>query len=75
MVCVSLASMKVCIVGSNFFMKVIELLLTMAVVVLKSFAKDVELFLMMVNEVMMEVEVVVLSKIDITQFVETRAKE
>ena len=77
MVCVSLASMEVCIVGSNFFMKVVEQLLMMAVVVLNSFAKDVERFLTMMYEVMVEVVVVVLNKIDVqvTQFVETRAKE
>ena len=67
--------MGACIVGINFFMEVVKLLLRMAVVVLKSVVEDVELLLMIVYEVMVEVVVVALSKIDVAQFVETRAKE
>ena len=67
--------MKACNVCSNLFMEVVEPLLRMAVVVLKSVAEDVELLLMMVYEVMEEVLVIVLSKTDVTQFVETRTKE
>ena len=66
--------MSACVVGNNFFMEVVDPLLIMAGCVVKSVVEDVELLLMMACEVMAEV-VVVLGKIDITQFVETRAKQ
>ena len=67
--------MGVGIVSSKSFIKVVEPLLKMAVVMLTSVVEDVELLLILVYEVMVEVVVVVLSKIDVTQFMENGAKE
>ena len=75
MVCVSVASIGVCIVDSSFFMEVVDPLLMMAVGVVKSVVEDVELLPMIVYEVMVKVVVVVLGERNLTQFAETRAKE